>query len=73
MTDNIIEFKRRTEANQQRIIELKNRILQAQMELALVQKKLRFTALLSVLWMGKSLISLANRVKLFRRAVRLWT
>lgn len=41
MTDNIIEFKRRTEANQQRIIELKNRILQAQMELALVQKKIK--------------------------------
>ncbi|ASQ45944.1 NHLP bacteriocin system secretion protein [Legionella clemsonensis] len=41
MTDNLIEFKRRAETNQQRLNELKNRILQAQMELALIQKKLK--------------------------------
>ncbi|CEK10788.1 NHLP bacteriocin system secretion protein [Legionella hackeliae] len=41
MAENIIEFKRRAESNQQRLVDLKNRILQAQMELALIRKKLK--------------------------------
>ncbi|HHF7346047.1 TPA: NHLP bacteriocin system secretion protein [Legionella feeleii] len=41
MLENVIEFKRRTEANQQRLVEISNRILQVQLDLALIQKKLK--------------------------------
>ncbi|WED44427.1 NHLP bacteriocin system secretion protein [Legionella cardiaca] len=41
IADNIIEFKRRSEANQQRLVELKNRILHAQHEVTFLQKKIK--------------------------------
>ncbi|KTD47031.1 putative efflux pump membrane fusion protein [Legionella rubrilucens] len=41
IADNIIEFKRRVEANQQRLIELKNRLRQAEQDVAFLMKKLK--------------------------------
>ncbi|MDP3269838.1 MAG: NHLP bacteriocin system secretion protein [Legionella sp.] len=42
-----IEFKRRTEANQQRLIDLNNRILQTQLELTLIQKKFKINSVVT--------------------------
>lgn len=41
IADNIIEFKRRVEANQQRLTELKNRLQQAEQDVAFLMKKLK--------------------------------
>ncbi|MCL9684248.1 NHLP bacteriocin system secretion protein [Legionella maioricensis] len=46
MMENLIESKRRSETNQQRMVEINNRILQAQLELSLIQKKLKINSII---------------------------
>lgn len=41
IADNIIEFKRRVEANQQRLTELKNRLQQAEQDVAFLNEKIK--------------------------------
>ena len=44
--ENLIESKRRSKANQQSIVEISNRILQARLELALIKRKLKINSII---------------------------
>jgi HlyD family secretion protein len=46
MMENLIESKRRSKTNLQRVIEINNQILQAKLELALVQRKLKINSII---------------------------